>query len=664
MSSEETAVRASRRHLEWSAAELQSRETRLSLEWLETDGLGGFACGTVAGARTRRYHGWYSPAIPPPRRRWMLVAGCEEFVVRDDKRVGISTQIYENAIYPEGDTHLARFALAPFPSWTYQADDWEIERSICLVRDRSVAIVRYVNRGRVEVGLEVRPLLRFRGVGELLRQTFEMEGSVEVRGEVSWVRPVPYLPRLYLRSAGATATVSPLWYRDFFYPREKERGYDAVEDLWSPIVWNATLAPGAELFLLFSLEEVAADPGPLLDAERRRREVYARTGDPMLDELARRSENFLVEGDYREGTILAGFPWFADWGRDSMISSTGLALSTGRFGAVARVVNTYATLRRDGLIPNNFAGELGEPEYGSVDAPLWFVLAVEWFARARRNASRPAPLLGVVRSVLSGLRQGTRFGIGVAADGLLQASAPGRALTWMDAVVDGEPVTPRSGKPVEVNALWHAALRSAARLERLADESARARELESEAWHVARRFNESFWNADKECLYDVLGDDGPDPTLRPNQIFAVALTEDLLPPHHGRSVYWTVRRRLLTPFGLRTLDPKDTRYRGACSGTQRECDLSYHQGTVWPWLLGPFADAHFRVFGSTEESRRTMRLWLAPLRAHIREAGLGSISEIFDGDPPHTPRGCFAQAWSVAEVLRVVYTHLQAREGG
>jgi len=663
MSSEEATARARPRQLEWSAAELQDRSRRLGLEWLETDGLGGFACGTVAGARTRRYHGWYIPAIPPPRRRWMLVAGAEEFVLRDGQETGISTQIYEKAVFPEGDTHLARFALSPFPVWTYQANDWELERSLCLARDRSVTIVRYVNRGSTEIGLRVRPLLRFRASGELQRETAELDSSVEVRGEVSWVRPVPFLPRLYLRGVGLSAEADPLWYRDFFYSLDRERGYDAGEDLWSPLVWTGTLAPGAEAYLLFSLEEVAADPGHLLEAERRRRDVFARTGDPVLDEMARRAEVFLVEGNYRDGTILAGFPWFADWGRDSMIAAPGLAQATGRFGAVARVLNTFAALRRDGLLPNNFAGEMGEAEYGSADAPLWFILAVEWFARARRNAGRAAPLLGAVRSILAGYRAGTRLGIGVTPDGLVSASAPGRALTWMDAVVDGQPVTPRSGKPVEINALWYAALKSAARLERLAEEPARARELESEAWHVARRFNETFWNAERENLFDVIGDDGPDPTVRPNQIFALSLAEELLPPHRARAVYWTVRRRLLTPFGLRTLDPKDARYRPTCSGTQRECDLAYHQGTVWPWLLGPFADAHFRIFGNKEDSRRAMRLWLAPLRAHIREAGLGSISEIFDGDPPHTPRGCFAQAWSVAEVARVVYTHLQAREG-
>jgi predicted glycogen debranching enzyme len=452
--------------------------------------------------------------------------------------------------------------------------------------------------------------------------------------------------------------VDAAWYRRFRYAQDAERGYDSREDLWSPLEWEWSLPAGSEAFLLFSLEEVAADPGHLLEGERHRREAFVRTGDVLFDELARRAEAFLVEGDYRDGTILAGFPWFTDCARDTMISAPGLALATRRYGAAARALNTFAAMRLDGLLPNRFSGELAEPDYAAIDAPLWFILAVDWFGRARRNPSRPSPLLGAVRAILSAYHQGTRFGIGVGADGLLAGDAPGRALTWMDAVIDGIPVTRRAGSPVEVNALWHAALKSAARLERLAGEATRARELEAEAWHVARRFNEAFWSPEREFLYDVLTEEGPDPTLRPNQIFAVSLTGDLLPPHRARSVYWAVRRRLLTPFGLRTLDPGDPRYRGRCEGSPRDRERAAHQGSVWPWLMGAFTDAHFRVFGDTEDSRRTVRAWLAPLRAHIREAGLGSISELFDGDSPHAPRGGFAQAWSAAEVVRLLTTHL------
>lgn len=658
MAEKESIAAQAHNALEWGPEEISDPRRSRSMEWLETDGLGGFACGTVSGARTRKYHGWYVPAIPPPRRRWMMVAGCEELVTADGETTGISTQIYRDTVHPRGEESLVHFSLDPFPTWRHETDRFSIERRLCLVRDRSIAIVRYANHGEREVGLLVRPLLGFRASHDLRRESDGLDTAVEVRGEVAWVRPVAYLPRLYLRAVGRTTEVSPAWYRDFYYPLEAERGYEAHEDLWSPLEWRWLLAPGAHAFLLFSLEQVQADPAHLLEAERRRRESFTPTGDPLFDELARRAENFLVEGEHRDGAILAGYPWFGDWGRDTMISAPGLALAIGRYGSSARVLNTCAAQKRDGLIPNRFAGEEGEPEYGSIDAPLWFVLAVEWFGRARRNPSRPSPLLGAVRSILTAYRAGTRFGIGVGEDGLLAGGAPGRALTWMDAIVDGEPVTPRRGRPVEINALWHAALKSAARLERLAGETGRARELEGEAWHVARRFNETFWFAEKEHLYDVVGEEGPDKSLRPNQIFAVSLTDDLLPPHRARSIYWTVRRRLLTPFGLRTLDTRDPRYRGKCEGTQRERDTAYHQGTVWPWLLGAFADAHFRVFGNTSDSRRSMRTWLAPLRAHVREAGLGSLSEIFDGDAPHAPRGCFAQAWSVAEVLRILNTHL------
>ena len=657
MPPEESSVRSTRKLLEWPAAELEGRP----LEWLETDGLGGFACGTATGARTRRYHGWYVPAIPPPRRRWMFVSNCDEFVTARGVTTGISTQIYRDAVHPDGRTNLARFGLDPFPTWRHETALFAVERSLCLVRDRSLTLVRYVNRGSGEITLRVRPLLGFRGSHRLQRETADWDAGIEVRGEVSWVRPVPYLPRLYMRGVFATTWADPQWYRNFVYSQDSTRGYDGEEDLWSPLEWQWTLRPDAQAFLLFSIDEVASDPDHLLEEERRRRQQFARTNDVVFDELARRAETFLVEPDPTDATVLAGFPWLADSGRQTMVAAPGLALATGRFAVLARVLNSVAAGRRDGLVPDHVSGEEAEPDYGSIDAPLWFVLAVEWFGRARRSPGRPAPLLLAVRAVIEAYRRGTRFGIGTAPDGLLAGDAPGRALTWMNATVDGRPVTQRAGKPVEVNALWHAALKSAARLERLAGEMGRARELESEAWHVGRRFNEAFWNAGEGCLYDVIAD-GPDASLRPNQIFAVSLTEDLLPPHRARSVYWAVRRKLLTPFGLRTLDPGDPRYRGSCAGDERARLASAHQGTAWPWLMGAFADAHFRVFGNTDESRRTMRALLAPLRAHVREAGLGSISEMFDGDSPHAPRGCFAQAWSVAEVARILYTHLQGGE--
>ena len=648
------AARSARKPLEWSAEELRGRG--LALEWLEADGLGGYACGTASGPRTRRYHGWYVPAIPPPRRRWMMVSGCEEFATVRGKTTSLSTQVYRDAESGDGAESLSRFRLEPFPTWHYQSGELAIERSLCVVRERSMTVVRWTNRGTAEAHLRVRPLLAFRGAHRLQKESSDWDTTTEVRGETCWVKPLPYLPRLFLRGVFGRTRLDPAWYRHFRYAEEAARGYDSDEDLWSPFEWEWTLRPDAQAFALFSLEEVAGDADHLFDTERRRRREFASTSDPVFDEMASRAEVF-VAADRRRTTVLAGFPWLSDWGRQAMVAAPGLALAHGRVGALAQVLNTFAAQRRDGLIPGHFSGESGEPEYDSIDTALWFILAVEWFSGVRRNPGRPSPLLEAVRSIIQAYRRGTRLSIGVGPDGLLSGDAPGRPLTWMDAVVDGQPVTPRAGRAVEVNALWHAALKSAARVERLAGETGHARELESEAWHVGRRFNETFWCAEKGYLYDVVGD-SPDASLRPNQILAVSLTEDLLPPHRARSVYWAVRRNLLTPFGLRTLAPEDSRYRGRCEGDERSRLATAHQGTVYPWLMGAFADAHFRVFGNTEESRKTMRAMLAPLRAHVRDAGLGFISEMFDGDPPHTPRGCFAQAWSVGEIARVVYTHL------
>ncbi|HEY7369686.1 MAG TPA: amylo-alpha-1,6-glucosidase [Thermoanaerobaculia bacterium] len=648
--------------LSWSGPELKSPGWGLVSEWYETDGLGGFAGGTAAGARTRRSHCWYAPALPPPRRRWVLVSGTEEEVSAGGSTEAISTRITVGGYETDARKTLTRFALSPFPTWRHETERFAIERRFCLVRDRSISILRWANVGEHPLTLAVRPLLALRGSHALQRENPDFETQIVQRGEASWVKPLAYLPRLHLRAVGAVGLGDPSWFRGFHYPAEAARGVAAEEDLWSPLAWTWNLDPGDEGWALFSLEEVAGDPEHLVETERRRRQAFTRTGDALFDEAARRAETFLVEGDYRDGTVLAGLPYLADRGRDTMIAATGLALASGRYAAAARALNTFAARRREGLLPARFAGEEGDPEYASIDTSLWFILAVEWFGKARRNPTRPSPLLGAVRAILEAFRHGTRHGIRVGPDGLLAGSDPLRPLTWMDAVVDGEPVTPRRGRPVEANALWHAALKSAARLERLAGEEARARELEAEAWHVSRRFAEAFWNPERECLYDVVGDEGPDGSLRPNQILAVALTPDLLPPHRARAVYWTVRRRLRTPYGLRTLDARDPRYRPHAGSTDRERDLAAHQGCAWPWLLGGFADAHARVLGRDSDASSSMREWLRPLRDSIRQSGLGSISEMFDGEPPHEPRGAPHRAISVAEILRVLYVHLQQVE--
>jgi glycogen debranching enzyme len=472
--------------------------------------------------------------------------------------------------------------------------------------------------------------------------------AVELRGEAAWIATLPDLPRLYVRGTGARAVDE-----SGSFDAETDRREDNGDRMWSPVAWDWILAPGQQRYLVFSREEVSTDLAQLFEAERARRESFASTDDPAFDELARRAEIFLVDGDAGGGLIVGAYPEAAPSSRESMIAVPGLTLATGRFAGASRVVSAAAARLRPGF-PAEGAG------FATDDAALWFVLAVEWFTRLRRSPGRPTPHLAAVRSILSACREVGRPGIAVGPDGLMSGFLPGRPLTWMDAVVDGEPITPRYGCAVEVNALWHAALKAAARLERLAEEGGRARAFEAEAWHVARRFNEVFWYAKDDRLYDVVGPDGPDASLRPNQIFAISLSEDLLAPHRARAVYGAVRDHLLTPLGLRTLDPRDRRYRGRCGGSARERALALHQGSAWPWLLGAFTDAHFRVLGHTPQARRSMLAWLEGIKTHIREAGIGSISEVFDGDEPQAPRGCLADARSVAEIARIFYVYLKS----
>jgi glycogen debranching enzyme len=620
--------------------DLDSPGRRAAIEWIETDGLGGFACGSAEGVR-RGYHGWYAPPGAAGTRRPPLVAGCREYVWCGGETIAL---LGESDSPAEPDAApLARFSLEPFPTWRYETETFSIERTLCLVRGRPIAIVRYSNRGRQSVGLCANPLLR----ADPPPAGPEVAGrsvGVVVRGEAVWLSPASGLPRLFLRGAGANAV------------RETVSG--VREETWGPVAWDWVLSPGQEAYLVFSPDEVSTDPAQLVEAERARREAFARTDDPLFDELARRAEAFLVDGDGQEGAIVPGYPGPGEGGRDAMISVPGLTLACAHYAGAARVVGgaaarlSAALARRDGEVPF-------PAEFDSSDGPLWFVLAVEWFTRLRRNPSRPSPLLGAVRSVLAAYRYGRISGVSVGPDGLVSAFSPGRARTWMNADVDGVPVTPRYGHAVEVNALWHAALKAAARLERLAGEAVRARELESEAWHVARRFGELFWFEEGNFLYDVIGPDGPDASLRPNQIFAVSLSEDLLPPHRARAVYWAVRSRLLTPCGLRTLDPRDSRYRPRWDESEEQRERALHQGAAWPWLLGPFADAHFRVLGHTRETRRSLQDWLENLREHVRDAGVGFISEVFEGDEPQRPRGRFAEARSVSEIARILYTYLK-----
>ena len=629
-------------------------------EWLEPDGMGGFASGTVRGVRTRRYHALLLTATTPPTGRVVLVNGFDAWITTPAGRFAISSQAYPaGVIHPDGASRLVDFALDPWPTWRFRLEDGTLVRQELFVPRGSSSVVlswKLLGPRPPDATLAVRPFLSGRDYHSLQRENaayrFQLEWS---EGRLTW-HPYEGLPPVVSISNGTYAH-EPAWYRDFHYAAEQERGLDAIEDLASPgiLTWDLSrdeawwiLAAGgrgagpAELHTLDLLD--------LREAERRRRDRIPTRWD-------RAADVFLVtRGAGR--TILAGYPWFTDWGRDTFVALRGLCLATGRLREARDILLEWAPLISGGMIPNVFP-DGGPPQYNSVDASLWFVVAVGDFLRAMKeagsalDAGEGETLSRAVFAILDGYTRGARFGIRCDEDGLLGAGQPGMQLTWMDARVDGKPVTPRIGKPVEVQALWVNALAVGA-----------TGSGETARWEAMMRraldsFGARFWNAGDRCLYDVIDVDhetgAVDSAIRPNQVLAVGgLPVPLMEGPRAAQVVDTLERRLLTPLGLKSLDGTEPEYAGRYTGGPRERDAAYHQGTVWPWLTAAFVEAWLRARGGDPGARRLAReRFLLPLLAHLNEAGLGSISEIADGDPPHTPRGAPFQAWSVGEAIRL-----------
>ncbi|MGA3007182.1 MAG: amylo-alpha-1,6-glucosidase [Opitutaceae bacterium] len=634
----------------------------LGQEWLEADGLGGFAMGTAHGARTRRYHAWLQVATNPPAGRFVLVNGADTFVVTPAGRYALSTQCYAPEVSaPNGSDFIASFTVEPWPTWEFRLPGGlAIVQELFVPHGRPAAVLRwrFEGHGAAEARLAVRPFFSGRDPHALHHENvaFRFEPQQTAWGGWRWT-PYDGVPSVAIGATG-NYVHDPHWYRQFRYSEEEARGLDCVEDLASPGIFGLPLAPGREGALIFAapgldpaLEaELAAEPAGVLAgrwaaAEWSRRAAFATP-------LHRAADAYLVKRD-RGLTIIAGYPWFGDWGRDTFIALRGLCLATGRVEAAAKILLEWAGTVSEGMLPNFFPDRGQTPEYNSVDASLWFIVAVHDVEAALGPRLAPADrarLHAAAEAILHGYAEGTRFGIRADADGLLFAGAPGVQLTWMDAKVGDWVVTPRRGKPVEVQALWINALQCVA------------------AWnpdwlHLAAiaeaAFDERFWNETAGCLYDVIDVDfvsgANDPTLRPNQIFAAGgLPFPLLDRERTRRIVAAVESRLLTPLGLRTLDPAHPDYRPFYRGGVRERDGAYHQGTVWPWLATAFVEAWLRAQDPADDLRKIAReRFLAPLLAHLREAGLGHISEIADAEAPHTPRGCPFQAWSVGEGLRL-----------
>ena len=615
-------------------------------EWLEADGRGGFASGTVGLLRTRRYHALLLSATTPPTGRLVLVNGIEAWVDTPAGHVALTSQAYRGGtIFPDGRAHIRDFQAAPFPQWRFTLPDGtSISMSLFCAHDEAETVLRWSSDR--EMTLTVRPLFSGRDYHALHHENGAFRFASTSTATARIWRPYDGVPSFSARGDFAW-TDEPVWYRGFSYAEERERGLDDGEDLASPglFTWHSV----REATLAFR----AWDPGtlPFAQAEQVER---TRRGHSAQDLAA---DAYLAQ---RMGgrTLLAGFPWFTDWGRDTFISIRGLLLARGRLADAAEVLLAWSAHVSEGMLPNRFPDAGEAPEYNSVDASLWFAVAVhELLAADGVEARQATRLREAVLAVLEGYASGTRYGIALdPRDGLLKAGVPGVQLTWMDARVGEHVVTPRAGKPVEVQALWINALRIAGAW----PDGERWRSLADKA---QASFLDLFPDPSSGGLIDVLdasdAPDGRDRRIRPNQVLAAGgLPFDVVTPSLRAGIVALAERDLLTPLGLRTLSPTDPDYRGRYAGSPVERDSAYHQGTVWPWLLGAFVAAWLKVQAERpdpiSDSRTEAReRFLEPLRAHLGEVGLGHVSEVADGDAPHRPGGCPFQAWSVGEYIRI-----------
>jgi predicted glycogen debranching enzyme len=642
---------------------LEAAESR---EWLVTNGIGGYASGTVAGGMTRRYHGLLIAALQPPLGRTQMVAWIDEIVHCGGAEFALATHRWANgAVEPKGFQYIEGFRLeGTTPVWTYLLGDARLEKRVWMQQDANTTYVRYtLLAGSAPIEMEWKGWVNYRDfhgsthAGDWKMLVDAVERGVRV---VAFDGAVPF----YLQSKEATCEARNEWYRDCFLPLERERGLDDREDHLFAALFRAKLRTGESVTIVATTEENAALDGDVARAQRAayetklaaswnaRGEASPDRSPDWLRQLVLAADQFIVKRallDESDGrSVIAGYHWFGDWGRDTMIALPGLTLATGRNDVARQILLAFANYVDGGMLPNNFPDAGGKPAYNTVDAGLWYFEGVRQYFAATHDTQTLQRLFPVLAGMIDAHVKGTRYQIHVdPADGLLYAGEAGVQLTWMDAKVGDWVVTPRIGKAVEINALWINALETMTRF-------ARTLKMPSDAFQAlfrkARDGFGKFWNGERRCCYDVIDvpGTGNDASLRPNQIFAVSLPVSPLSLEQQKAVVDMCAAHLLTPYGLRSLASSEAGYLGHYAGGQRERDAAYHQGTVWAWLLGPFALAHHRVYGDRAAAMR----FLEGLGTAMQRYGLGTLGEIFDGDAPFAPKGCIAQAWSVGEVLR------------
>jgi predicted glycogen debranching enzyme len=633
-----------------------SWESASRYEWLVTNGLGGFACGTAAGGHTRRYHGFLVASLTPPVDRTLLVAKIDLSV----EYLGVETDLSANefaggTISGQGFIHLQSFAVRDgIPTWRYAVADALLEQQVFMAIGANTSYLRLeLLRASAPLRVMLKPFVTYRGYHSHGRgaHAFELEPRAAECRVQAFVGARPYVLSI---SQGRFAA-APEWYWNFWHRMEAERGLDGLEDLWTPGTFTADLGLHAPIYAVATAEATAPRAGEdVLDGLRKSSQriiaSLPQRAPTWIRTLARASDQFVVRRGEAH-SIIAGYPWFTDWGRDTMISLPGLATSLARYDLAAGILRNYARFIDRGMLPNCFSERGEAPQYNTADATLWMFHALDDYLQANDDSNLVGELFETLAAVIHAHADGTRYGIHVdTADGLLHAGEPGTQLTWMDAKHADQAFTPRIGKPVEINALWLNALDVGARLAARVGNAVEERFCRSLLVRAGAGFGR-FWNAERACLYDVIDVDGGttrDGSIRPNQILAVALPFSGLSAEQMRAVVECCSRELLTSVGLRTLSRQDPRYIGRYGGGPEQRDAAYHMGTAWGWLLGPFARAHYRVHGDA----RLAQSFLEPQAQELDSTCLGTLSEIFDGDAPHAARGGFAQAWSVAEILR------------
>lgn len=635
-------------------------EASTSREWLETNGIGGYASGTISGAHTRRYHGLLVAATRPPLGRMVLLSKFEETLIIDEKRFELSTNQYPGTVHPHGYRLLTDFRLDPFPIWTFAVENVVIEKKTFMIYGENTTAVSWTIKKRSptvqrQITFELRPLLAFRDHHHLRQEDANFRLLMHNGNEYVSFGSEREALSIHLAHNATSIENSGYWYSNFEYGIEQERGFDFTEDLFQPCVLAFDLSKPATV--IASTELKATDDAEILERTEieRRTALIARSGasDEFSKQLVLAADQFIVKRDAGH-TVLAGYHWFSDWGRDTMIALPGLTLATGRSEIAKSILGEFAKYLSEGMLPNRFPDEGETPEYNTVDATLWFFEAIRSYAEATGDYDFVREVLyDDLVDVIERHVRGTRYGIGVDGDGLLEAGQAGVQLTWMDAKIGDWVVTPRIGKPVEIQALWHNALCTIADLASRFGQKAEAESYLEMAGAARSSFNTQFWNENEECLYDVINGTEKDTSIRPNQIFAVSLPHTMLDDKRAFSVVKKVEAELLTKFGLRSLSPRDPHYVPIYEGPPVKRDSAYHQGTVWAWPIGHFIDAYRRTHPNNTTTQRKVTQLLSVFKTHLSEAMLGQISEIFDAESPHRPRGAAAQAWSVAELLRV-----------